>query len=154
MWIRRETLQIANCISFQSEHPLELMHLFFYASLPGRIELWRCFEMFCYCHLRAIYTCFHSPRTCLLSLCHISLFTLTFTHTHSHFDAKRKPQLSPHLGLVCQVRPPVQRVHIIESNRFRGPAVACWEYWSQICACVCNKASVQGTGQRFTQKQK
>jgi len=100
-----ETLQIADWISFQRVHPLQLMHLFLYVSSAR--ENW-IMEVFWNVLLLPsesnISTCFHSPRTCLLFLYHRSLFSLTHTHTHTHphFDAQLKPQLSPHQALVCR----------------------------------------------------
>lgn len=98
MRIRRETLQIADWISFSSVHPLQLMHLFLYVSSAR--ENW-IMEVFWNVLLLPsesnIYTCFHSPRTCLLFLYHRSLFSHSHTHIHIlMWSAQTSAQSSRH----------------------------------------------------------
>lgn len=147
MWIRRETLQIANCISFQSERLLQLMHLFLYASSASENWIMKVF----WCFVIAIWEQYIRASTyqehCLLSLCHISLFTLTLTHTHSHFDAPLKPQSSSGIGVPGSPTCAAGAYYWVKQVQ-RASRIACWECWSQICVCICNKVSVQGRRRR------
>lgn len=118
--IRRETLQIEGWISFQSVHPLQLMHLFLYA--PSASENW-IMDVFWNVLLFPIWEwyIYVLPLTKnIFSLCHRSFFV----HTLQYFDGQLKSQLSSHQPLILHLCSPLHWACIIKTNRYRGQAIA------------------------------